>query len=489
MGNSTIWDGTGWTSAEVDSPYDKARVYIQSSEPTGGRSGDLFVDSDDSTLSYLDGLWRKLKIASTNVIGLETLLSTLAPLVHQHAASDISSGTLDTARIPDLDASKVTSGTLADARIPNLSASKTNSGTFDVARIPDLDAAKVASGTLAVARIPNLDAAKISTGTLDIDRLPTGTSGTTVALGNHTHTKAHITDFAHTHAAADIVSGTLDVARIPDMDTAKITTGTLPAARLPVATDTEAIAGSLTTKLVTPANLRAVVGQTYSYEAGSPDLNAYLTTGNFVFDDTATNTPAASSYGTLSVRRGPAYVAQQYQLNTSPHTVWTRTYTTATSTWSAWRCVDPVLVTAEIGLGGTDSATLTSSNYKSIKLGSTNNAINFTPIYNGDCLILPQTGWVSLMFQCIFTAVDTGNRFVGMNLNPGITTLNGAGYPSTGRLTYTKFAPSSDTVGGVTIWEGPVTAGDNLMYIARSTVSGVKVGGALYETRGVIRYV
>lgn len=489
MGNSTIWDGTGWTSAEVDSPYDKARVYIQSSEPTGGRSGDLFVDSDDSTLSYLDGLWRKLKIASTNVIGLEAFLSTLAPLVHQHAASDINAGTLDVARIPDLSADKITSGTLADARIPNLSASKINAGTLDVARIPDLAASKVTSGTFDVARIPDLPAAKVASGTLDIARIPTGTSGTTVALGNHTHDKSQITDFAHQHAASDINSGTLDTDRIPNIDTSKLTTGTLDLARLPVATDSETIAGSLTTKLITPANLRAVVGQTYSYEAGSPDLNAYLTTGNFVFDDTATNTPVASSYGTLSVRSGPAYVAQQYQLNTSPHTVWTRTYTTATSTWSAWRCVDPVLVAAEIGLGGTDSATLTSSNYKSIKLGSTNNAINFTPIYNGDCLILPQNGWVSLMFQCVFTAVDTGNRFVGMSLNPGITTLNGAEYPSTGRLTYTKFAPSSDMVGGVTIWEGPVTAGDNLMYIARSTVSGVKVGGALYETRGVIRYV
>src|SRR5690606_15871982 len=43
---------------------------------------------------------------------------------HQHAAGDISSGTLDVARIPNLPASKVTSGAFDAARIPNLPASK-----------------------------------------------------------------------------------------------------------------------------------------------------------------------------------------------------------------------------------------------------------------------------------------------------------------------------------------------------------------------------
>ena len=42
---------------------------------------------------------------------------------HTHAASDITSGTLATARIPSLAASKITSGTFADARIPSLAAS------------------------------------------------------------------------------------------------------------------------------------------------------------------------------------------------------------------------------------------------------------------------------------------------------------------------------------------------------------------------------
>jgi hypothetical protein len=42
---------------------------------------------------------------------------TIAVASHSHAASDITSGTLATARIPSLAASKITSGTFADARI------------------------------------------------------------------------------------------------------------------------------------------------------------------------------------------------------------------------------------------------------------------------------------------------------------------------------------------------------------------------------------
>ena len=63
--------------------------------------------------------------------------SAFATASHSHAASDITSGTLATARIPSLAASKITSGTLADARIPSLSASKITSGTLSTDRIPD----------------------------------------------------------------------------------------------------------------------------------------------------------------------------------------------------------------------------------------------------------------------------------------------------------------------------------------------------------------
>ena len=225
-----------------------------------------------------------------------------------------------------------------------------------------------------------------------------------------------------------------------------------------------------------------------AYQTDTPDMNNYKTGGAFAFKNTATNGPIVAPYGVLTVRQTPDDVVQQFQLSSSPYTTWTRRYNNALATWTPWRCLDPVLTAAELGLGGPDSPTLTASNYTSIKLAATNSSSNFVATYNGDCLILPQTGRVTLIFQGLFTAVDTGNRFIGMSLNPGASALNSSGYPSTGRLSYTKFAPTSDMAGSMTIWEGNVNAGDNLMFIARSTASGVKVCGALYETRAIIRY-
>ena len=130
-------------------------------------------------------------------------------------------------------------------------------GTLAVARIPDLDAAKVTTGTLDAARIPDLDAAKITTGTLDNartsgtnlntpstlvlrDGLGNFSAGTITAnLNGHAATATTATNAtqlngqpASFYTNAANLTGTLAVARIPDLDAAKITTGTLGDARL-----------------------------------------------------------------------------------------------------------------------------------------------------------------------------------------------------------------------------------------------------------------
>lgn len=67
---------------------------------------------------------------------IQTQLNNKAATDHDHDASDITSGILAAARIPNLDAGKITSGTFAAARIPGLDASKITSGTISIDRLP-----------------------------------------------------------------------------------------------------------------------------------------------------------------------------------------------------------------------------------------------------------------------------------------------------------------------------------------------------------------
>lgn len=77
----------------------------------------------------------------------------------------------------------------------------------------NVDAGKITSGSVAVARIPNLSGAKI---------LGTGGGGAPIPV-----------DAVPDLPASKTTSGTFAIARIPDFDGAKITTGTISAARLP----------------------------------------------------------------------------------------------------------------------------------------------------------------------------------------------------------------------------------------------------------------
>ncbi len=180
-------------------------------------------------------------------------------------ASQITSGTLDPARIPGLDASKIVSGRLSLSRLPTSSIANTflvvrtpnSDPVFDTLKasdIPNLDASKITSGVFDVARIPDLPRSKITDffSTPFWDNIPDKPS--TFPPSAHTHPRSDITDFfsspfwdnipdkpsafppephASTHAkggtdelsldASQITSGVLSVDRIPDLSRSKIT--------------------------------------------------------------------------------------------------------------------------------------------------------------------------------------------------------------------------------------------------------------------------
>jgi Concanavalin A-like lectin/glucanases superfamily len=139
---------------------------------------------------------------------LDTSVQVAAALAASQniSADQITSGTLDAARIPNLPADKITSGTLDAALIPNIDFSKIT-GNIDAAKIPNFDADKIASGTINVERIPELSADKINSGVLKIEQIPDIT--------------------------ADKLKGSLAEAQIPALKTDQITSGTFVIERIP----------------------------------------------------------------------------------------------------------------------------------------------------------------------------------------------------------------------------------------------------------------
>jgi|CXWL01.1.fsa_nt_gi hypothetical protein len=154
---------------------------------------------------------------------LDTSVRASASLVTEQQninADQIISGTLDAARIPDLDAEKITSGLLNVDLIPHLPISKL--GKLEAGNIPDLSADKITSGTLIADRIPELSADKISSDVLKIERIPDIPS---------TKVKGPLDDSQIPALKAEqITSGTFDVARIPDISklTGKLSINQLP---------------------------------------------------------------------------------------------------------------------------------------------------------------------------------------------------------------------------------------------------------------------
>lgn len=74
---------------------------------------------DLGSIDWFNAYKNNIDILDPIVGTVNGVATTYAPISHNHDASEITSGTLDSARIPNLDASKITSGTIDIARLPS----------------------------------------------------------------------------------------------------------------------------------------------------------------------------------------------------------------------------------------------------------------------------------------------------------------------------------------------------------------------------------
>lgn len=159
--------------------------------------------------------------AISDVTNLQTTLDGKAASSHTHAAGDITSGTLNIARIPTgTSSSTVCIGNdsrLSDARTPlahthvigdviNLQTSLDGkAASVHTHAISDVTGLQTAlDGKAATSHVHS--AADVTTGTLDIARIPTGSTSTTVCIGNDSRLSDARTPLAHTHVISDVTN-------------------------------------------------------------------------------------------------------------------------------------------------------------------------------------------------------------------------------------------------------------------------------------------
>ena len=205
-----------------------------------------FVNADISTTAAIalsklatGALPTAITVASANIVDgtiVNADISTTAAIADSKLAQITTAGKVLPAAVQGT-AVITTDSRLSDARTPtththddryytetemnNLLAGKQASGSYapatGIAATAITGTAVITTDTrLSNARTPTTHthaAADIASGTLAIARIPTGTTATTVCIGNDSRLSDARTPTTHTHAAADITSGTLANAR------------------------------------------------------------------------------------------------------------------------------------------------------------------------------------------------------------------------------------------------------------------------------------
>lgn len=172
-------------------------------------------------------------LTKTSGINYDTGWSTLtasdvgaAATSHAHAGTDITSGTVDIARLPTGTSGTTVAlgnhlhtGVYDPAGTAATAVSTHESDTTSVHGIADTaDLVLTSDARLSDARTPTAHThgtADITSGTLDIARIPTGSSASTVCIGNDSRLSDARTPTSHNHAGSDITSGTVAFARLP----------------------------------------------------------------------------------------------------------------------------------------------------------------------------------------------------------------------------------------------------------------------------------
>lgn len=190
--------------------------------PGGGGGGSVnSVSAGDSTITVAgtatDPTVAVNTIAQSKVTNLVSDLAAKVPASLVDAKGDlvVASAADTVARLPVGTNGHVLTADSAEATGVKWAAPSGGGGSVDSVTAANgtiVIGGTAADPTVAVGDIPASD---VTSGTFDIARIPTGTSGSTVCIGNDARLSDARTPTAHNHAATDINSGTLNAARLP----------------------------------------------------------------------------------------------------------------------------------------------------------------------------------------------------------------------------------------------------------------------------------